>query len=243
MADDFGRIAFSPGGEEWIEYGPPGNRRRVPFHDYGAIYSVPGLYERVFYHELGMGSAEVVVGLYADALRSLGRDGAGERVFDFGAGSGIGGEKLKRQVGVGTVVGLDLEPAAREAAARDHPGIYDEFLVADLSASPETLETLAVHDFTAVVAISAIGAGHIPLELLADTVQRLLSPGGLFAFAVAAELTPTFFDDFFARVAAERLASRDYVHRRQTDGSPHDATAVVARLSSGHAGLPLATRE
>lgn len=231
MPDDFGEIAFSPGGEEWIEFGPPRHRRRVPFHDYAAIYSVPGLYERVFYHELGMCSAEVVVGLYAGALCSLGRDGAGERVFDFGAGSGIGGAKLKVDVGVGTVVGLDIEPAAQEAAARDHPGIYDEFLVADLSASLETFDALAAHDFTAVVAISAIGAGHIPLELLADTVQRLLRPGGLFAYAVAAELTPSFFDDFFARVPAERLGSCEYVHRRQADGSPHAATAVVARLS------------
>lgn len=227
---DFGRIVFSPSGEEWFEYGPPDARRRVAFHDYAAIYGVPGLYERVFYDELGMCSAEVVVGLYAEALRALGRPGAGERVFDFGAGSGIGGELLRREVGAAGVVGLDLEPAAREAAERDHPGVYDDFLVADLSASPETWAVLAARSFTALVAVSAIGEGHIPLELLRDAVHGLVPADGLFAFAVAEELAEAFLDAFFAQVDAERLDSREYVHRRQTDGSPHRATAVVARL-------------
>ena len=227
---EFGDIAFSPGGEEWIEYGPPEERRRVAFHDYAAIYAVPGLYERVFYEELGMCSADVVVGLYAGALRELGREGAAERVFDLGAGSGIGGALLRSEAGAGRVVGLDLEPVAREAAARDHPGVYDDFLVADLSADAEALAALEAEGFTALVAISAIGAGHIPLALLAETVQRLLPPGGLFAFAVADELVPAFFDEFFGLVDAERLGGRDYVHRRQADGSPHGATAVVARL-------------
>jgi hypothetical protein len=39
-----GVITFSPGGEDWIEYGPPGARRRVGFHDYATLYDVPGLY-------------------------------------------------------------------------------------------------------------------------------------------------------------------------------------------------------
>lgn len=64
--------------------------------------------------------------LYGDVLESLGRDGADERVFDVGAGSGIGGKLLRREIGAGTVIGLDLEPVAREAAERDRPGTYDE---------------------------------------------------------------------------------------------------------------------
>lgn len=47
-------IVFSPGGEEWIEFGPADGRRRVAFHDYAAIYAVPGLYEAVFPEALGM---------------------------------------------------------------------------------------------------------------------------------------------------------------------------------------------
>jgi SAM-dependent methyltransferase len=227
---DFGEITFSPGGEDWIEYGPPEDRRRVGFHDYAALYSVPGLYEAVFYDTLDMCSADVVVGLYADALRDLGRPGDQERVFDLGAGNGIGGEVLRREIGPATVVGLDLEPAAREAAERDRPETYDEYLIADLGASPETLATLSAHDFSALVGVSAIGAGHIPLELLASTIHRLLKPGGLFAFAVFDELLPEFHDEFFVRVDAERLGEHAYDHRRQADGTSHSAVALVAKL-------------
>lgn len=227
---DFGQITFSPGGEDWIEYGPPEDRRRIGFHDYAALYGVPGLYEAVFYETLDMSSADVVVGLYADALRELDRPGAEERVFDLGAGNGIGGEVLRREVEPASVVGLDLEPAAREAAERDRPGAYDEYLIADLAASPGILEELRAHDFSALVAVSAIGEGHIPLELLANTIHRLLRPGGLFAFAVFDELLPEFHEEFFVRVDADRLGEHSYDHRRQADGTSHSAVAVVARL-------------
>lgn len=227
---DFGQITFSPGGEEWIEYGPPEDRQRVGFHDYAALYGVPGLYEAVFYDTLDMCSADVVVRLYADALRDLGRPGAEERVFDLGAGNGIGGEVLRREVGPATVVGLDLEPTAREAVERDRPETYDHYLIADLDASPGTLETLSAYNFSALVAVSAIGEGHIPLELLAKTIHRLLQPGALFAFAVFDELLPEFHDEFFALVDAERLGEHAYDHRRQADGTSHSAVALVARL-------------
>ncbi len=229
VAEDFGQIVFSPGGEEWIEYGPPEERVRVGFHDYATIYGVRGLYEAVFYDNLRMCSADVVVGLYASALKDLGRPGAEERVFDLGAGNGIGGEVLRREIGARVVVGLDLEPVARDAVERDRPGTYDEYLIADLATSPDILEELSAHDFSALLAVSAIGEGHIPLELLATTVHRLVQPGGLFAFAVFDGLLPAFHDDFFALVDAERLGERSYVHRRQVDGSPVPATAVVAR--------------
>jgi hypothetical protein len=41
-------IGFSHGAEGWIEFGPVDARQRVAFHDYAALYAVPGLYERVF---------------------------------------------------------------------------------------------------------------------------------------------------------------------------------------------------
>lgn len=231
LATDLGQLTFSPGGEEWIEYGPPEDRRRVGFHDYATLYAVPGLYDRVFLEELGMCSAEVVVELLGEGLRALGRDGREERVLDFGAGSGLGGALLRRELGIGGVVGLDVEPEAARAAERERPGVYDDYLVADLASAPATYDELAAHRFTALVAVSAIGVGHIPLELLADTIERLVPRGGLFAFAVADQLLPGFLDELLARVGAERLGTRSYVHRRRVDGSPHDATAVVARLT------------
>ncbi len=227
--DSLGVLEFSAPEEEWIEYGPPGERTRVSFHDYAAIYAVPGLYERAFYDTLSMCSSRVVCGLYADALATLGRPAADERVLDLGAGNGIGGEELRREVGVGEVVGIDLEPAAEQAAARDRPGTYAQYLTADLDAHPEVLDDLGV--VSAVVACSAIGAGHIGLDLLTAIVTRAVRPGGLLAFAVADELVPAFLEELAPRVRAEPLGSVDYVHRRQTDGTPHSARAVCWRVT------------
>ena len=234
-------IVFSVGAEDWIEFGPAEARRRVGFHDYAAIYAVPGLYEAVFQDALEMRTHIEVVRLYAETLSALGRPAAAERVFDLGAGNGAGGQEL-RGLGIGGVVGLDLEPAARAAALRDRPGAYDDFLVGDLGGfSAEELVALRAHGFTAVLALAAIGVGHIPPAVL-DRALGLLEPGGLFGFAVTPALLPGSEDEagaasgypaFFAELfgdRAEELARHAYVHRLQTDGTPHHAVALVGRL-------------
>lgn len=238
---ELGEIGFSPGAETWIEFGPGGARTRVGFHDYAAIYAVPGLYERVFYDELGMCSAERVVGLYAAALRNLGRRPADERVVDLGAGNGLGGEQL-RQIGVGSIVGVDLEPRAREAACRDRAWVYDDYVVGDLATmAGAELAALAALEPTAVLALSALGFGHAPPAVL-DRALGMLSGGGLFAFAVKPALLPgsddaagreTGYPDFLAQLFADRadeVERHDYVHRRRTDGSADDAVAIAGRL-------------
>ena len=233
-----GDIAFSPGAEQWIEFGLPGERTRVAFHDYAALYAVPGLYERVFYDELGMCSARRIVDLYEGVLRELGRAPADERVLDLGAGNGLGAEQLRR-IAVGRVFGVDVEPQARAAADRDRPGVYDRYLVGDLALLPEAM--LAALQPTAVLALSALGPGHAPPQVL-DRALRLLPAGGLFGFAV----TPTLlmgsddaagqasgYPEYLRRLFGERadeLVRRAYVHRRRTDGSDDLGVAFVGRM-------------
>ncbi|MDQ3608535.1 MAG: class I SAM-dependent methyltransferase [Actinomycetota bacterium] len=239
--EELGTITFSPEGEEWVEFGPPGARRRAGFHDYATLYAVPGLYERVFYAELDMRSGAEVVGLFGRVVEDLGLRSTDQRILDFGAGSGLGGVEL-RALGVGHLVGLDPEPRAREAAGRDHPGVYDEFRVGDLGAwSAQELEELAAHGFTAVVALSALGPGHASPHVL-DRALALLAPGGLFAFAVTPTLLPgsddpagqaTGYPDFLAELFGHRareLRRRAYVHRRRTDGADDLGVALVGRL-------------
>lgn len=231
---DLGTIAFSPAGEEWIEFGAPDHRCRVGFHDYAAIYAVPGLYERVFYTELGMRSTREVVAMLVDAFDVP----DGERVLDLGAGNGLGGEELSER-GVERMVAVDVEPEARTAAERDRPGTYESYLIADL-AQPcaDAVAELEAFGPTAVAALSALGPGHAPPAVL-DRALNLLEPGGLFAFAVMPELLPgrpdpdghgypAFLETLFA-VRAEQLDTRAYVHRLQTDGSEHRAVAFVGR--------------
>jgi len=154
--DKFGSVSFSPD-ESWFKIGPPGERRRVGFHDYAAIYAEPGLYERVFIEELGMRSTFEVVRLFGEALRGLDKDPAEQRVR-----------------------GLGTDP-------------------------------------------------------------RLLEPGGLYAFAVMPALLPgsedeaglaTGYPDYLTELLAhsEELAREAYGHRRQADGSPHEAVALVGRV-------------
>ena len=206
------------------------------FHDYAAIYAEPGLYERVFIEELGMRSTFEVVRLFGEALRGLDMDPAEQRVLDLGAGNGVGGEAL-RALGVGSVIGVDLEPVARKAAARDRPGVYEDFVVADLA---KDAGLLADRGLTAVLALSAIGPGHVPPVALRRALA-LLEPGGLYAFAVMPALLPgsedevgraTGYPDYLAELLAlsEELAREAYVHRRQADGSPHEAVALVGRV-------------
>jgi len=238
---DLGVLVFSPGAEDWVEFGPPHARKRVGFHDYAALYAVPGLYERVFQDELGMCTAQRVVGLYAEALARLSRQPANERVIDLGAGNGLGGEELRR-VGIGRVIGVDVEPVARKAALRDRPGVYDDYIVGDLASLPvEELASIAAMEPTAVLALSALGPGHAPPEVL-DRALGLLATGGVFAFAVMPTLLPDREEpaeqrtgypeqlcDLFNR-RADILARDEYVHRRQTDGSNHLAVAFVGRM-------------
>ena len=227
--------------ETWIEFGPPDARRRIGFHDYDAMYTVPGLYERVFYEELGMDTVTEVVGLYGRTLRAQGLDPAVERVLDLGAGNGISGAAL-RDTGVGYLVGLDREPAAERAAERDRPGVYDDYLVADLLTwSDSEQQPARAHRLTSIVAVAALGIGHIPPEVL-QRAMALAQPGALVSFAVLVELMPGSTDergiasgypDFLSGwypEHCEELERREYVHRRRRDGSAEDAVAFAARL-------------
>jgi SAM-dependent methyltransferase len=233
-------VAFSPGAEEWIEFGPELERRRVDFHDYSSIYSVPGLYERVFYEALGMRSTREVVRLFGEVLTAQRMDPGAQRVLDFGAGNGLGGEAL-RELGVGELVGVDLEPMARTAAHRDRPGVYDEYHVGDLGSwSDSELEALRLRAPTALLVLSAIGHDHVPVPVL-DRALGLLGPGGLYAFAVNPAMAPgsrdagglaTGFPEYLGDLLdrTELLAERRYVHRVRPDGSDDPAVAFVGRM-------------
>ena len=38
--------------EEWLEVRTRGHLKRIRFHDYGELYKIPGLYEKLFYERL-----------------------------------------------------------------------------------------------------------------------------------------------------------------------------------------------
>lgn len=221
-------------GESWITFGPPNRRRRIAFHDYAALYAEPGLYDAVFHDRLQMRTTERVVGLYGEVLGELGRPPSGERVLDLGAGNGSGGEALRR-VGVQSLVAVDIEPAAQNAAERDRPGTYDDYVVVPAGApASTTVAALGDRRFTALLALSSVGEGHLDAETLADLARELLAEDALIAFAVEAGIADVFRKAFADHIAVALHTAVPYVHRLRPDGTEHRATGFVWRRIADH---------
>jgi SAM-dependent methyltransferase len=220
--------------EEWCEIDEDGDVRRIRFHDYAEIYSVPGLYERIFYDALKCCSPQAVIGLLAEQLRA----GEALRAFDVGAGNGMVADQLVK-VGAESIVGVDIIPEAAEAAERDRPGIYDAYHVIDLTEMPEQLhDELEQRRFNCLTTVAALGFGDMPPEAFA-AAYNLIDDGAWVAFNIKsrflseereqpsgfAGLIKTMLDDGTLELRAER----EYRHRLSTSGEPLHYVAMVAR--------------
>src|SRR4051795_3312355 len=87
LPDDANRSADQD--EEWFEVEYDGETRRLRFHDYAEIYSIPGLYEELIYERLRCESPRVIARLLAQELDRRDVAPAKLRVLDLGAGNGI----------------------------------------------------------------------------------------------------------------------------------------------------------
>ncbi len=233
--------------EEWCLVRENGATRKVRFHDYGEIYELPGLYERLFYDHLKCTSPETVAGLFGRELERAGVDAGILNVLDVGAGNGMVGEQLA-QVGTGTVVGVDIIPQAAAAAERDRPGIYDDYLVLDLTAlDAETRSELESRELNALTCVAALGFGDIPPAAFAAAYD-LLVPGGWLAFSIKEDFLDEEGGSGFARLIrelvdrgmAEIRAQSRYRHRLSACGEPVHYIALVAVKRDPEPAAPLA---
>jgi hypothetical protein len=229
--------------EEWCELEIGGDRRRIRLHDYATIYDIPGLYEQLFSELLECNSPEVVCDVLRQELDQADVDPAGLTALDFGAGSGMVGERLS-SIGLGTIVGIDLLPEARAAALRDRPGIYDDYRTLDLDAlrAAERAE-LEEHDFDCLVCVAALGFGDVPPTAFTQAFNLVASPGWL-AFNLRErflrEEDAAGFGALIERMVAEGVieerARMRYTHRMSVSGEPLDYIAIVA---TKHQDVPL----
>jgi predicted TPR repeat methyltransferase len=211
-------------GERW---------RRLRFHDYAEIYGRPGLYEYLFYDILKCDSPRRVVNLLAEVRA----EAAGEeplRVIDFGAGNGMVGRELRR-IGARRVVGVDILEEACAAAQRDLPGVYDEYLVADMTDPPaEAGRCMRALRPNALTCVAALGFGDIPPRAYFRTVA-FVAPGGLLAFNIKEEFLDARYTHGFSELVRRMIAgkvarveaSRRYCHRLSVTGEPLYYTAMV----------------
>jgi 2-polyprenyl-3-methyl-5-hydroxy-6-metoxy-1,4-benzoquinol methylase len=221
--------------EEWFEARLDGGIRRIRFHDYGRIYEVPGLYEKLFYEELKCASPETIRSLLDEELQRSGYDASSLVCLDIGAGNGMVGEELAA-LGARSIVGVDIIQEAYDAVERDRPGIYDDYLVADLTAlTDEQRERLAGWKFNCLTTVAALGFADIPPAAFA-TAYDLIEPGGWLAFTIKEDFLtdtdPSGFQKLIRHLlddgAIQTRAQRRYRHRFNSQGHPLYYIAMVA---------------
>ena len=230
--------------QEWCEIEFQGERRRIRFHDYAAIYAVPGLYERLFVDRLDCVSPAVVTNLLDAELRGAGVERGALTALDFGAGNGMVGERLA-ELGIGKIVGVDLLAEARDAAHRDRPGLYDDYYSLDLTRlAPNQRRDLMRHDFDVMTCVAALGFGDVPPLAFAEAFNLAGSPGWI-AFNIRDRFfetdDPSGFGGLLLRMIREGIleecARERYTHRVSVAGEPLEYFAVVAKK---HHDVPLA---
>jgi predicted TPR repeat methyltransferase len=222
---------------ECVEVMLDGERRLIRFHDYHEIYSVPGLYEQLFYDELKCASPKVLAELLTDAMAEAGVDPGTIDALDIGAGNGMVGEELVAR-GIRSVIGIDIIEEAADAAERDRPDVYDGYHVADLTDLPDDVRAdLVERELTCLTTCAALGFGDIP-PLAFGEACNLVADGAWVAFTIKDRFLDDAEDESqFATLVSrlcdsgrlEVVAKKRYRHRLAADGRELHYMAVVAR--------------
>jgi hypothetical protein len=233
--------------QEWCVLKTEDETRRLRFHDYDEIYRRPGLYEQLFYDHLKCDSPRKVVGRLAESLEDQGVDPATLRVLDIGAGNGMVGEQLAA-IGVGGLLGIDIIEEAEVAAERDRPGLYDDYMVVDLTdLSPSRKRQIQGWGPNALSCVAALGFGDIPPSAFA-TAYDLLPLDSWLAFSIKDEfLEKPDESSGFSRLieglvecgAVEICARERYLHRVSMAGDPIHYVAVAAAKRDMHSAQAL----
>lgn len=222
--------------EEWFIVEHNGRSRRLRVHDYDTLYDTPGLYEALVYQALKCHSPERIVRLLAGVLEDWAVRPENLRVLDLGAGNGVVAEHL-RQIGASEIIGLDLLPEAADAAERDRPGIYEEYVVADLCHLRGTEEQrLRARTFNCLITVAALGFGDIPPDAFA-TAFNFIEDDGWIALTIKEDFLSPHDDSGFARMlrlminegVIDLQAHHRYCHRRSLAGEKLFYLAIVAR--------------
>jgi len=230
--------------EEWCEVRAYGTRRRIRFHDYHEIYAIPGLYEQLFYEKLKCDSPRVVCGLLGEVLAEDSREAEQLVVLEVGAGNGMVGEELQG-MGAPTIVGVDIIEEAAQAAERDRPGVYDDYVVADLTdLPPDARRQLEKTPFNCLVTVAALGFGDIPPEAF-TAAYDLVETGSLVAFNIKEDFLSKRHESGFSALVRRSLedgrmelkSQRRYQHRLSTTGEPLHYVAMVAEKKGDLAQL------
>ncbi|MEQ8790311.1 MAG: hypothetical protein RIC55_28710 [Pirellulaceae bacterium] len=221
---------------EWCEAVIDGESRRIRFHDYHKIYSVPGLYEGIFYESLKCCSPSRVAALLQELMLDFDDEPQDLRILDLGAGNGMVGDELRAR-DAECVVGVDIIPEAKEAAERDRPGVYDDYFVTDMTDLPERHEEkIRDRRLNCLTSVAALGFGDIPPKAFLKSLD-LIEVGGWVAFTIKEdflhERDTSGFSQAVRALNREQIlqthAYRRFQHRVSMTGQPLYYVIVVAK--------------
>lgn len=220
--------------EEWCRVRIGEKSKRIRFHDYHEIYVIPGLYEHLFYEKLKCCSPEVVSRLLKDEVDLSATDFSDLKVLDLGAGNGMMGEELNA-LGADSVVGADIIDEAAQATERDRPGVYDDYVVDDLTEPSQTTRAkLDNEDFNCLTMVAALGFGDVPPLAFCEAFNAVETPGWV-AFNIKEDFLDGSDQSGFSALIAKliddevlQIKSKErYRHRFSISGSPLYYVACV----------------
>jgi len=216
-----------------------GNKTRIRFHDYDAIYQVPGLYEQIFYDRLKSNSPIKVTEILKAAVEQARENFTGLRVLDLGAGNGLMGEALKKYGGVSRMVGVDIIAEAQVAVERDRPHLYDAYYITDFcNLSANEKKEFHSWSLNCLTTVAALGFGDIPPKAFMEAFD-LIQPEGWVAFNI--KETFSFLRDSdstgFSKMIRDLIFSdhleiyhlERYRHRLSVEGEPLYYFAITGR--------------
>ena len=211
-------------------------QEKIRLHDYGRIFEIQGLYEKIYTELLECNSPKTVCSMLMDSVNEYSDVEKGSlRILDLGAGNGMAGEELSRY-NVNKINGIDIEQYAKEATERDRPGIYNKYFVTDLSA-PDTSVSSELNEMkcNCMTSISNLGFHDIPTQTFV-TGFNFIELSGYIAFNIKESFFENTDNEFCQLISylqqsgtLEILQQKKYIHRKSIDGMPLYYLAVVAR--------------
>jgi hypothetical protein len=215
-----------------------GRVEEMRLHEYGRVYSVPGLYEDVVQRQLACASPSELAGALAREVEAERASLADLRVLDVGAGNGVVGEELRRHGLRAPLIGLDNEPEAGRAAERDRPGLYADYLTGGLDDFP-IASLVEEHALNCLVGAGALGLGHISAASF-DAAWRAFPRGSWLAITAPEEVLSADGGPLAEYVAALRKGEHGtdvrhvgrFRHRLRMSGEPIFYCAIVARRTA-----------
>ncbi len=222
--------------QEWVVVKDGDEWKQIRLHDYNDVFAIQGLYEKWVYEVFQCKSPDKIRDLLAEAFKDHNVDPSTITVLDLGAGNGCVAEALL-PLKIRNFVGIDIAPSAEPAAHRDRPGLYNDFVIDDLTdPSPESVAKLDRHNFNCMTCVAALGFGDIPPQVFAEAYNRV-EDGGWIAFTIKPDFLtdtdPSGFSKLMKRMMENDILDvserEKYLHRVATHGEKLYYEAFIGR--------------